>query len=525
MSSFTFGGILYMSIKVNARSNAQPSKGVERIVAVSKPYSRKVVFTTALVWAAFLYVSAAQNYEQIDSAVSFMARMYGLSALAALYAVLSLGILRVYFPRLTINSLLMHASRGFGLSVFLFALLHALSAYIANLDGKLNAVLFLSTRHQVALALSTLAFLILFSMAVTSVDRIIDWMSFPRWKKLHRLVYAATIAVLFHAFLIGSHFVETGTLLPFLVMYGALSLLMLEAGAVYIQLQRKGRSTQDLSTRIMHVGLVLMVCAGMFVATTALQNPVDPHAGHDMSDGSSFEYSREYSIDGLQVTPQQFEAGQSTSISFSIKKSDSNEPEKQFYSLNEKLIHLIVVSDDLEEFHHLHPTMSVDGTFTTSFVPESNRTYYLYAEFAPEPTVEAISTAKITGTSVVELPAQLVPSSTIAAVDNFSLRMQSQRPISARKGNEFTFQIFDKNTNQPIKDLQPYLGQFGHLSIVRDDKQQYLHVHPNPELNTTSDGEISFMTWFPESGLHRLYLQFQHQGIVRTVQYTIEVVE
>jgi hypothetical protein len=46
----------------------------------------------------------------------------------------------------------------------------------------------------------------------------------------------------------------------------------------------------------------------------------------------------------------------------------------------------------------------------------------------------------------------------------------------------------------------------------------FLHVHP------TGDGDgVGFAATFPTEGRHRLFLQFQHEGRVKTVAFTQEV--
>ena len=48
---------------------------------------------------------------------------------------------------------------------------------------------------------------------------------------------------------------------------------------------------------------------------------------------------------------------------------------------------------------------------------------------------------------------------------------------------------------EPVTDLQPYLGAYGHLVSLRDGDLGYLHVHPDDD--TGPGPEISFGTEFP----------------------------
>ncbi|MDP9453529.1 MAG: hypothetical protein M3P97_09150 [Actinomycetota bacterium] len=51
----------------------------------------------------------------------------------------------------------------------------------------------------------------------------------------------------------------------------------------------------------------------------------------------------------------------------------------------------------------------------------------------------------------------------------------------------------------------------------------YLHLHPEGAGAGAGAGEIAFAGRFPSAGAYRLYLQFQHEGVVRTAAFTVAV--
>ncbi len=76
-----------------------------------------------------------------------------------------------------------------------------------------------------------------------------------------------------------------------------------------------------------------------------------------------------------------------------------------------------------------------------------------------------------------------------------------------------------------MTDLQPYLAAYGHLVALREGDLAYLHVHPDgePGDGRTKPGPgITFHTAFPSEGSYRLYLDFKHDGVVRTAEFTVE---
>ncbi|CAM5235457.1 hypothetical protein SVIOM74S_01565 [Streptomyces violarus] len=77
---------------------------------------------------------------------------------------------------------------------------------------------------------------------------------------------------------------------------------------------------------------------------------------------------------------------------------------------------------------------------------------------------------------------------------------------------------------KPVRNLQPYLGAYGHLVALRSGDLAYLHVHPNGEPGdgrTKPGPEVSFTATAPSAGAYRLFLDFQHEGTVRTAAFTV----
>ena len=77
---------------------------------------------------------------------------------------------------------------------------------------------------------------------------------------------------------------------------------------------------------------------------------------------------------------------------------------------------------------------------------------------------------------------------------------------------------------QPVTDLEPYLGAYGHLVALRAGDLAYLHVHPEgtPDDGVTEPGpEVVFYAQVPSAGGYHLYLDFKHRGVVRTAAFTV----
>ena len=76
-------------------------------------------------------------------------------------------------------------------------------------------------------------------------------------------------------------------------------------------------------------------------------------------------------------------------------------------------------------------------------------------------------------------------------------------------------------TGGPLDGVEPYLGADGHLVALREGDLAFLHVHPE-ESDDAGDDPLRAPT-LPSAGRYRLFLQFKHDGRVRTVAHTVEV--
>ena len=61
-----------------------------------------------------------------------------------------------------------------------------------------------------------------------------------------------------------------------------------------------------------------------------------------------------------------------------------------------------------------------------------------------------------------------------------------------------------------MTNLDNYLGALGHVVVISEDTEQYLHVHPNDQADKGPN--IGFNTNFEKPGLYRVFLQFNHGG-------------
>ena len=178
---------------------------------------------------------------------------------------------------------------------------------------------------------------------------------------------------------------------------------------------------------------------------------------------------------------------------------------------HERELHLIIVRDDLWTFSHLHPTRRDDGRWTVDLSFPSPGPYTAFADVAPEdaPATTLKLPLKVEGDWEPQPPPAVT---THSATDGYSVTMEGE--ILANGASEIAFRIAKGGV---FVEPEPYLGAGGHLVALRVGDLEYLHVHP-----LERRGAIGFMMHAPGPGTYRLFLQFLHDGAVRTVDFTAE---
>lgn len=223
----------------------------------------------------------------------------------------------------------------------------------------------------------------------------------------------------------------------------------------------------------------------------------------------------------LKVLNESFRVGEEQVLAFQVQEREGT-PLLQYKAQHDKLLHLIIARHDLSGFQHIHPNLGADGTWRIPVTFPAAGSYRLFADFFPgwgiHPTTLGADISVAGDFAPVPLPA---PSST-ATVDGFTVTLSGK--LVPGTASKLTLHV-SKN-GRPVTDLEPYLAAYGHLVALRAGDMAYIHVHPDgsPGDGKTAPGpEIVFYTTVPSYGPYRLFLDFQHQGKVRTAEFTINV--
>ncbi|RNF77663.1 hypothetical protein [Streptomyces botrytidirepellens] len=223
----------------------------------------------------------------------------------------------------------------------------------------------------------------------------------------------------------------------------------------------------------------------------------------------------------LDLETPRIPAAKKSELRFSIRDSAGRKV-TAFKREHDKELHLILASRDLGTFRHLHPTRSPDGTWSTKADLPAAGTYRLFADFTPAAKgAEGLTLGTDLAVSGSYRPAPLPAPAKVAKVDGYTVTLDGR----LRPGAASELKLKVAKNGRSVTDLDPYLSAYGHLVALRSGDLAYLHVHPNgaPGDGKTKPGPtISFTATAPSAGTYRLFLDFQHQGKVRTASFTVD---
>ncbi|MFC5730301.1 MULTISPECIES: hypothetical protein [Nocardioides] len=250
-------------------------------------------------------------------------------------------------------------------------------------------------------------------------------------------------------------------------------------------------------------------------------------AGHGDDHDSSTEPASQTQVPGglmvsqqgytLALTEDATTPGQNRPLTFTITGPDGS-PVTEYDVEHEKQLHLIAVRRDFSGFQHVHPTLDDEGVWSTE-LDLTPGTWRVFADFKAT-GAEALTLGADLAVTGDYRPAPSAEESRTAAVDDYEVTLDGD--LTAGADAELTLRV--TKAGEPVSDLEPYLGAYGHLVALRDGDLAYLHVHPDgtPGDGSTEPGpDVVFYAAVPSAGSYHLYLDFKHDGVVRTAAFTV----
>lgn len=248
----------------------------------------------------------------------------------------------------------------------------------------------------------------------------------------------------------------------------------------------------------------------------------------------------------MEVEPSAPQAGQQFTIAYTLHQGGQPLTLNKLQITHERPMHLIVVSQDLSYFSHIHPEEKGGGRYSvTATIPKAGP-YLLFNEFVTEKGVVQYDRHEITLSgdgAQSEANAGTNPQPTLGHIqqvgDLSTLLTADTGTVKRRVPTTFLLDV--SRGGRPVTDLEPYLAAAGHVVLISRDTTQFTHTHgeahdPNvPHTHNTTTHplppvrfgpQIEFThTFSTQPGLYKIWVQFIHSGKVVTVENTVEVVK
>lgn len=526
----------------------------------SNPWFRTIRFYVLVVTLTVsLFVFLGLRYIVPTESSVFVVRLqqlYAFLGILYLYVTLLAGPLCYTFPKLPFRGQYISARRALGVSAFYFTSLHVGLSFFGQLGG-FGGIGFLTEKYVQVLGIGLAAFVILFLLALTSFDFVIAKMTFVRWKFLHRLVYVAGILTLIHVVMLGSHFSNLSSAIPTIFFIALTFLLLLEAPRVDAVIRKY--------IHIPDVGItstaVLVLCGVLFFTIIRPLFPTsggaisfDIHAEHKRlaleakngTQGSST--NQPTTIAGLQgdrtkrysvsfFSPETVKPNQDTKLRFTVTDASNGRNISLFRMLYTKPMHLVVVDSSLEYFSHIHPTHTDDGFEITTQFPKEG-IYHLYSNFQP---LEGIEQQFAFTIQVGEPNTEATRSTSTPDIGqrktfgDYGVELETEEQLRAESmtlgEQKLRFTITSATNSEGIQTLKPYLGAFGHVTMVNVETFDYIHVHPFDLTVLSPDSVGGPVVEFLPIGIHgpfkagryRVFAEFNPDNNVFVSDFTVDI--
>lgn len=228
--------------------------------------------------------------------------------------------------------------------------------------------------------------------------------------------------------------------------------------------------------------------------------------------------------------------------------------------VHEEPLHLLMVSSDLSWYAHEHPVPGPDGVFRMPFTFPAPGEYTLFHDYTPKGKKQQVAPFKLKVAGEAPAPKPIAEDyDTVAQIEGYEFRVRCNG-VKFFAAEDSIIRIGIDRGGEPVTDLQPYLGELGHLVIISQDLKAFVHSHPlhmdddhdeagadhghghghahdhaghdhesimkaahaAVDLGNGKPSDVVFHAVFPRPGLYKAFAQFQHNGKILTYPFVID---
>ena len=237
----------------------------------------------------------------------------------------------------------------------------------------------------------------------------------------------------------------------------------------------------------------------------------------------------------LNMTPVPVFTGVPTRFDFFVNQKPGNIPVTDLEIEHTKLMHVIGVRNDMEEFFHIHPNQRQPGLFSIDHQFVRTGLYKIWSEVKRNGVNHTFGHQEFVVQGARDAYKKEVFFGRSVIVGNYQVLFNYDEPLIKNHPSALHFDIHDVVRREI--EVEPYLGADMHLAVIKDDFKQFIHTHPvdngigedhhariiptarahgveDKNVVDAEDKEIEFNVVFPEAGIYRVFAQFRPKGIV-----------
>jgi hypothetical protein len=249
----------------------------------------------------------------------------------------------------------------------------------------------------------------------------------------------------------------------------------------------------------------------------------------------------------METMPAEITAGSQATITFTIR-DDNNNPIRDLVITHDRLIHVVIISEDLSVFGHIHTEdigpitaeMKNSARFPVHFTFPKAGKYTIAVDFA----VRDRGYSELLDVEVTGSPVMGKVQSSFAREKNIdgyqiNLAVSPEQPVA---GKETVLRYGIMKDGKPVTDIEPYLSAAMHLAVINEGAGNYFvhahgdrpgaaqhaghtatHIGHSAPAGAVYGPEIEAHVVFPAKGTYKIFSEIKHQGRVRLFEFMLNV--